>query len=407
MKAVARREAKMVINQNPATGSSSDTLLRMVYASLALGAASSSVISVSLPFRFLALGLPVDNYGIVVGGYALGMLLLEAFWGRLAFRLAVRRWIVVLGGVVVALVLVLGFLPTFLPLLLDYTALGAIFIFLIPLQRFVGMHAQGPSSEGRGVGRTSAFWGVGFALGSAAGPVIFTTFGFRADVTVSAMLFGGSIVTSAIAPWRSARLPALATNAPSGLRTMSLSLARVSLLVVAAFIIFSFPSSYLPYYAVVFYGISRPGTGYILGAARLVSLLASFFLGSWGDRRGHPQAVLISFFLLAAGIAGTWFAPNAVGMTAATLLMFVGWGWLGASLLPLAMAPIATRQRGSAIGLYGSMEDLGLLLGPVIFGFVWSYWGGVNLFPVALAVAIMGFVLTLPFVFRWPEARVR
>jgi predicted MFS family arabinose efflux permease len=303
--------------------------------------------------------------------------------------------------VVVVLVVVLGFLTTFIAFLLDYAALGALAIFLVPLQRFVGMHSQGPSGEGRGVGRTWASLGVGLVLGSAVGPVVFTALGFKVDVAISAILFGGATLTSAIAPWWSAQLPRVPVDVSPRLRAVvSLPFARVSLLVVAGFVVLSFPANYLPYYAVTFYGVSQAETGYILGAARLVSLLTAFFLGSWGDRRGHPEAVLVSFFLLAAGIAGTWLASDSIGMTAATLVMFAGGGWLGASLLPLALAPIPTQLRGSAIGLYGSMEDLGLLLGPVLFGLAWSYWGGRTLFPVALVAALIGLVLTLPYVLQ-------
>jgi MFS family permease len=396
----------MVNMREPASPSGTSRLLTLVFLSVGLTGASSSVLAVSLPFRFQALNLSVFDYGLVVGGYALGMLLLETFWGTHAFRLANTRWILVLGAGVLALIILLGFLTTFVPLILDYTALGAMVIFLVPLQRFVGMHAQGPTSEGQGVGRTWAFFGVGLAVGSAIGPLLFTTFGFAGDIVVSALLFVGAIATAVLTPWLAARLPAVPENSVSGFRAVaSLPFIRVSLIVVAAFVISSLPSNYLPYYAVTFYGTTQAETGYILGAARLVSLIASFFLGSWGDRRGHPRAVLISFFLLIVGVAGTWFAPNAIVMIFSTLVLFVGIGWLSSSLLPLALAPIPTRDRGSAIGLFGSMEDLGLLMGPVLYGTVWSGWGAQTIFPVAMIAAILGLALTIPFVLNPPTSR--
>lgn len=371
-------------------------LLFSVYLSVGLWAASSGVISVSLPFRFQDLGLPIVDYGIVVGGYALGMLLLETFWGSRAFRLADHRWILLLGSGVLILTLALGSLTTFVPLLLDYTSLGGLIIFLVPLLRFIGMHAQGPLSEGLGVGRTWTFFGGGLALGSVAGPLLFTTWGFEGDVLFAALLFGAAMLIAAAAPWRAAQLPAMQARSTAGLRSVvSLPFVRVSLLVVAAFVVFSFPSNYLPYYGVAFFGVSQVGTGYILGAARLASLLAAFFLGSWGDHHGHPRAAFLGFLLLAAGVAGTWFSPDAIGMVLATIALFVGVGWLGASLLPLAMAPIPARFQGSAIGLYGAVEDLGLLLGPVLYGVAWSSWGAWTTFPVALAAALLGVALTL------------
>jgi MFS family permease len=397
----------MAANNSSGTADESDQLLLLVFLSVGVMAASSSILSVSLPFRFQALNLPVVDYGLVVGGYALGMLILETFWGTHAFRLTDYRLILLLGACVLVLILMLGFLTTFVALLLDYTALGALVIYLVPLQRFVGMHAKGPSSEGRGVGRTWAFFGGGLAAGSAVGPLLFTTLGFEGDVVVATLLMICAIVLAALTPWKAARLPKLREKAVSGFRAVvSMPFVRVALLVVAAYVVYSLPSNYLPYYAVTFFGASQAETGYILGAARVVSLLASFFLGSWGDRHGHPRAVLISFALLAVGVIGTWFAPNAIVMTIGTLAMFAGIGWLSSSLLPLAMAPIPTRHRGSAIGLYGSMEDLGLLVGPVLYGVIWSGWGAHFIFPMALAAALVGLVLTLPYVLRSANSRV-
>jgi MFS family permease len=391
----------MTSNSDSAPADGSGRLLLLVFTSIALMAASSSILAVSLPFRFLALNIPVVYYGIVVGGYALGMLVMETFWGTHAFRLVDRRLITLLGACVLGAILILNFLTTFATLLIDYTALGALVIYLVPLQRFVGMHAHGPSSEGQGVGRTWAFFGGGLAIGSAIGPLLFTTFGFEGDILVSALFLVGAIIAALLTPWEAARLPKVPENVVSGFRSvLNIPFIRVSLIVVAAYAVYSLPGNYLPYYAVSFYGATQAETGYILGAGRVVSLLASFFLGSWGDRNGHPRAVLISFLLLAGGVVGTWFSPSALLMTISTLVLFVGAGWLATSLLPLALVPILNRNRGSAIGFYGSMEDLGLLIGPVLYGVIWSGWGAKTIFPVALVAALIGLVLTVPYVLR-------
>jgi MFS family permease len=396
----------MATDNSSDPGEPSRRLLYLVFLSVGLMAASSSVLAVTLPFRFLALGIPVVYYGIVVGGYALGMLILETFWGTHAFRLVNPALILLLGGCILALVLLLGLLTTFIALLLDYTALGALIVYLVPLQRFVGMHARGHSSEGRGVGQTWTFFGAGLVLGSAGGPLLYIAIGWEGDVIVSAILFCGAVLAALLTPWRLAHLPSVSEKASTGFRAVAnLPFVRVSLLVVAAFIVYSLPTNYLPYYAVSIFGANQAETGYILGGARLVSLVASFFLGSWGDRRGHPRAVLVSFLLLSAGVAGTWWAPNMIWMIFATLVMFVGVGWLGTSLLPLALAPIDTQSRGSAIGLYGSMEDLGLLLGPVLYGVMWTALGAKTIFPMALAVSLIGLVLAVPYVLHPATAR--
>jgi predicted MFS family arabinose efflux permease len=55
---------------------------------------------------------------------------------------------------------------------------------------------------------------------------------------------------------------------------------------------------------------------------------------------------------------------------------------LSATSLLLAIVPDVTPKRmyGTVVGIYGSCEDLGIMLGPLVYGLVWSAIGPVYIF---------------------------
>jgi predicted MFS family arabinose efflux permease len=50
-------------------------------------------------------------------------------------------------------------------------------------------------------------------------------------------------------------------------------------------------------------------------------------------------------------------------------------------------------MQGATIGIYGSFEDLGIIVGPLLFGFVWSAFGPVYIFAASAITQLVGAVL--------------
>ena len=136
-------------------------------------------------------------------------------------------------------------------------------------------------------------------------------------------------------------------------------------------------------------------TGYVIGGVRGVALLTGVLIGSWVDRWGVNRAAPAGFLLLAAGALGSWVSSNYAEMTTSTLVLAIGAGWLGVTLLPMALSRIQPAHQGTAVGVFGSFEDLGLILGPLLLGAVYSALGPRNLFPVAVALALVAIPISL------------
>lgn len=373
-----------------------------LFTATAFWGVSLGLLIVTLPFRFQQLGIPVYEYGLTVGGYAAGMLLTESFWGILAFRLGRPAPLVGIGCAVAGAIGLLGFATAFPVFLVAEVFLGAMGVYLAPLLRWVALSYAGPGSEGTGTGLWSAFFGLGLAAGVTVGPIGFVAFGFRTVAFTSILALAVAVAAAAGLPWSRVALPSRREGRPVTwvtLATRPFLLALV--LVLIAFTAQTFTTNFLPYYSTILFGGTPTEAGYVLGAGRLVSLAAAFFLGRAVDRWGAGRSIPAGFVLLLLGGLGTWFSHSYAEMVAATVVFSGGVGWLSASVLPLALDAMPQDHQGTAVGVFGSMEDAGLLVGPLLFGSTWSAYGPSSIFPVVVLVAATGVGVSL-----WARARV-
>lgn len=361
-----------------------------------------ALIVVVLPFRFQELGLSVLEYGVALAVYALGTLATESLWGYLAFHLGSARWLGLLAAATVASMLALGFARSFATFAALLGLYGMLVIYSTPLIRWVGMTSIGPGRRSRGLGVLGLFFGLGLTAGTAVGPVLYALGGFWLNVYAGVALFAISTIPLLRIPWASLPLPRARRTDGGSLRPLlQRPFLLAVLLVVLYFMAYSLVTSFLQYYSISLYHGSVEGAGYVIGAARGVALITGVLLGSVVDRWGPRRASPVGFLLLVAGALGSWLSQDYGEMTAATLLLAAGAGWLSVSLLPLALSRIPSADQGTAVGVFGSFEDLGLILGPLLLGEVYVALGPSDLFPAAAAVALLGLVLAWTGE-RWP-----
>jgi predicted MFS family arabinose efflux permease len=375
-----------------------------VYASTAIVWAAYALLAVSLPFRFQALGLSVVQYGIAIAVFAFGMLLAESLWGVLAFRIGNLRTILTLGIVVGLVYLAIGLATTFVELTALMGLLGALSIYPVPLFRWMAIIAGGPGTGGSGTGRYGLFFGTGTAAGAALGPLLYVScgFGWLTAVVLGTYLAGLAVMTRL--PWKETRLPPPAPGTLSQVRrVLTVPFLWVAALVVIDFIAYTLVSSFLQIYSVGTFHGTPSEAGYVIGLARAVLVLAGFLLGGTVDRFGSIRTVPFGFLLIALGVFGTFFSVTYTEMVGATVVFAIGSGWLSAGLLPMALGPVPLSLQGTAVGVFGSFEDLGLLIGPIFISAVYAVYGAGPMFLVVGAVALVGVVLALALrsVGRW------
>ena len=376
------------------------SLLGPVYASTTLSMFGYTLISVSLPFRFQSLGLSVVQYGTVVALFALGMLLTEGLFGVLAYRIANRRWIVLLGATVAALMVVVGLSTSFLEIAVGYGLLGTVLIYPVPLARWLALVSGGPGTGGSGTGRYAVFFGIGTVAGSTVGPLLFASVGFEVLVTVAIVVWTAGVALLASPPWHRTGIGARGRPDRGRVRRLfTPHFAFLALVVTLYFTCFSLTTNFLQYYSVALFGGTTADAGYVIGVARATTLVAGFGFGVVVDRWGPPKSAPFGFLLLIAGALATLVSQTYLEMVLATLLFATGCGWLTADLLPVALGPVPDELQGTAVGVFGSFEDLGLLIGPATIGAIYAGFGARAIFPFVALVALIGAVCALAL--RW------
>jgi len=115
-------------------------------------------------------------------------------------------------------------------------------------------------------------------------------------------------------------------------------------------------------------------------------------MGTLGDRIGLRKLLLSGATAFAAASALAAFSPSAFWLIVARAVM----GIAGASLLPTVLSLIRNMfhddvERTFAMGLYTTCFSSGVMLGPIIGGFLLSHfwWGSIFLMPVPLILLLL------------------
>jgi EmrB/QacA subfamily drug resistance transporter len=136
-------------------------------------------------------------------------------------------------------------------------------------------------------------------------------------------------------------------------------------------------------------GSSLDGLEWTVNAYTLSFAVLLLSGAALGDKLGRRRVFAAGLALFAAASAGCALAPSVGGLIAARAVQGAG----AAAIMPMALALLnaafPAHRRGRAIGMYGSITSVAVVLGPVLGGAVtqglgwqWVFWVNV---PVALA----------------------
>ena len=347
-----------------------------------------------LPLYVRSLGIEIMDWSLLATAHAVGLIFFEGMWGTLSDRVN-RTKMLVVALICMSLVFPLytfkGFVPLFFVL---QFAVGALAVAIGPTTR--AMVADMVPVESRGY--YMSLWFTFFILGGMIGPILGTAIasamGYEyAFYASSAVLILGAIISGKVLKGIPSDVNLKRSDGEGvlkGARTL-ISIPSVRyVFLLAVFMLSGMPAirSFLPIYASEQLGMSDVAIGTMLTASMALQLIVNPVLGRASDRFSKR-------WLIAAGLVGT-------------IVMFFAYPWastplqlamvtLGVSAfmtvmsLSLAMlSQVAPRGlSGMAMGLYGSSEDLGLIIGPILYGYIWNTYSPSSIFLAGAGTSLL------------------
>lgn len=120
-------------------------------------------------------------------------------------------------------------------------------------------------------------------------------------------------------------------------------------------------------------------------------------MGAAGDRFGRKLALNVGLLVFVAGSVASSFAGSAEVLIGSRAAMGIGAALIMPSTLSIITNVFPEKERGRAIGVWAGVAGLGIVLGPVIGGWLLErfWWGSVFLVnvPVAAVAIIVGWPL--------------
>ena len=129
----------------------------------------------------------------------------------------------------------------------------------------------------------------------------------------------------------------------------------------------------------------------ILGALMLTS-------GSLGDRIGRGKVLRVGLIVFGIASVGAFLSSTPVQLIVCRLFMGAG----AALIMPNTLSTITNifpeKERAKAIGIWAGLNGLGIVLGPIIGGFMVQHFNWNSIFFINIPVVIVALILGQFFV---------
>lgn len=329
------------------------------------------------PLLAQKLGAPPVVIGVIVASVTLIGIFVKLPAGALSDEFGFRR-LTIIGGVV-------KMIGPFL-----YVPV-TVFWELIPIRLFHGLAtatyapaaaawvaAMGPENRARRLGIYSAAENVGVLLGpTLGGLVLYETLNrfsiaFVISGIIGTLAFLGTLTLPddrALRPQTKAENREILRRLRAGVGEIlrSRPIILTSIMESSMFIGVGTMQAFLPLY-MVSVGQTTLGIAIIFGSQGAMSLATRPLMGAVSDRVGRKPVILAGLVSCAVALAVIPHTSSLLVLVLLNALFGFGWGSVTPSTTALIADLVKERQLGSAMGVFGSIWDIGHATGPILAG---------------------------------------
>lgn len=347
----------------------------------------------TLPLYIKSIGAPDDQLGIVMGAFAIGLLVFRPQAGRLADQRG-RKIVLLIGIAAATIAPICHLLTQSIPVLMLVRAFHGISIaaFTTAYSSLV-VDLAPPENRGELIGYMSLVNPIGMALGPAIGGYLQEFTGYP-PVFVMSSLLGMISLTCAMFVVAPPILYQPQDRQSEGVFWRLLLSDRIRVPTITMLLIgiaFGAIATFVPLH------IKNSGVGLNSGlfytAAAMTSFLTRFIAGKASDRYGRGRFITIGLLAYAISLVVLWRADSANLFLLAGALEGLG----GGTFLPIMIALVADRcqpyERGRIFGLFVGGFDLGIAIAGPILGSVSNALGYRGLYGIAAIVAFAALIV--------------
>jgi MFS family permease len=150
-----------------------------------------------------------------------------------------------------------------------------------------------------------------------------------------------------------------------------LTTVSLGLIGVLYFVAFGVLGTYLPLFATEVVGVSTSQVGVLFGIRGLVTAILMISLGRFVDRKDKWTFVLLGLSVVAVSTFGIAFSNSYSWLLVSVLIFAGGSAVYFPSITAILSHSVPVSWTGTAMGIFGFMEDLGWMIGPAIGGLLW------------------------------------
>ncbi len=388
------------IMQSLATFSSLDTHLRknltaVFWAGLFFWSSMASQLP-TLPLYIKTLTQSFDQIGIIMGSFAIGLLVCRSYLGKLSDRKG-RRYTMRIGLIVAAIVpLCYAALPS-IPLLMLFRAIHGISIAAFAASYSALVSDLAPiENRGEVIGYMSLVNPLGLAFGPAIGGLMYEAWGYQPlFLSASLLAFAGLLLTAQIETERNTdnRQVDSANMVKSGFwQTFLNPRVRVpsTILLLVGFA-FGTLSAFMPILMQQKNIALNAGLFYM--AAALSGFIIRFPVGRLSDEWGRGIFISIGIFFYAVSMGIIFFASHDYEFLLSGVAEGIGSGIVIPAIVALLADRTYPQERGYIFGMTWIGFDLGIAFAGPVMGKLIGLVGITNIFAIATGLCLMGLII--------------
>ena len=363
---------------------------------------SIAVLLPTLPAYLDTIGINQQQIGLIIGAFAIGLLFTRSVIGRLVDSRG-RKFVLIIGTVVVAIA-PLGYLTaTSVPLLMAIRAFHG-----ISIAAFTTAHSTlvvdlaPPKQRGEIIGLMSLANPLGVAIGPAIGGYLMASSSYREIFWISIIF--GTIASIFACQLRESKVQIDQPESSSEVK-QSEPVSRLSIWQIVTnpalgipalvLLLVGFPfgaiHTFVPLYIQSTKIDFNPGLFYTIAA--MASFSSRSIIGSKSDQYGRGIFIAASVCSYTTAIALLATANSQLSFILAAMLEGLGIG----TLIPMIVALVADRslpsQRGQVLSICIAGLDLGVAIAAPVFGFVAKDLGYPGIFTIATGMAASAIIV--------------